>query len=77
MKLFLIIYDKSVGEVTEVREYGEADRAQALRDRFRHERANRSNPAIEVVLLGGESEQAVRKTHSRYFKTTRELAADL
>jgi hypothetical protein len=77
MKFFLIVYDKSVGEVIKLREYGEAERAQALQDRFRHERANRSNPAIEVVLLGGESEQAVRKTHSRYFKTTYELAADL
>jgi hypothetical protein len=37
------------------------------------EREHRLEPHIEVVLLGARSEDVLKRTHARYFKTVREL----
>jgi len=41
--------------------------------RFALEREHRLEPHIEVVLLGARSEDVLKRTHARYFKTVREL----
>jgi hypothetical protein len=62
---FLITYD--IGrEVAHVDEYGEDyDAALAAYDEI--EERYRHDPQIEVVLLGADSLETIRKTHSSYF----------
>lgn len=72
MPQFLIVYDQLTG-VVEVSEYADYAREEALERRFALEREHRLDPHIEVVLLGARSEDVLRRTHARYFKTVREL----
>ena len=46
----------------------------ALAIRTGLERAHLNDPDFEVVLLASESEQALLKTHARYFKNAASLA---
>lgn len=72
MRHFLIVFSRPEGELVEpVRAYDDA--AAAFRDRFERERRYREMPAIEVVVLSAESEDAIRQTHARYFLSTSEL----
>jgi hypothetical protein len=73
MNLFLIIYNRATGEV-EVREYSAEDRARALNDRFARELVERKSPFVEVVLLGADSLEDLKRTHSRYFRNPAEIA---
>ncbi len=73
MNYFLVIYDRSTGSLLALSEFGEAERARALHERFEAERAHRSEPSVEVVLLGAASKEALAETHSRYFKTPEEI----
>lgn len=77
MNYFLITYDRSEGKLKDLRRFAASQRDDALSHRFALERANRSNANIEIVLLGAQSIEALKKTHSRYFKTPGELAAAL
>lgn len=74
MKLFLVTYDRHRSRLLEeVRQFDDRGEAyQALHDA---EDAHRGDQNVEVVLLGGESEADLRRTHSRYFKTISELAS--
>lgn len=72
MPQFLIIYNQQTGAV-EVTPYADDQRAVARERRFELERAYRLEPHIEVVLLSAPSEDVVRRTHARYFKSVREL----
>jgi hypothetical protein len=74
MRYFLLVYDRAGGELLELREYPEELRSQALKDRFARERAERSRPEIEVVVLGGDSLESLRRTHGRYFKSAAQIA---
>jgi len=66
MTYFLLVYDRSKGELIEVpREF--AEHADALSARFEREMADH-NPDHEVVVLGGESVEALAETHARYFR---------
>lgn len=74
MSFFLLIYDRAAGKLVEpVREFSDEERESALQARFDRELTERERPDIEVVLLGAESLDAVRATHSRYFKSIDEL----
>jgi hypothetical protein len=53
------------------------DRSQALLRRSELERQHEENPDMEVVVLSAPSLDALKRTHSRYFKTEKELVADL
>ncbi len=75
MRYFLVVYDRARGELLDVTEYSAADRHKALEARFRLEEAERDNAALEIVVLGAESRQALERTHGRYFKTPGELAS--
>ena len=72
MPQFLIVYNRLTGAVV-MNEYADDARAEALERRFALEREHRLEPHIEVVLLGARSEDVLRRTHARYFKTVREL----
>ncbi len=72
MPQFLIVYNQTTGAL-EVKEYGDNERDAALARRFELEREHRLEPHIEVVLLSARSEDILRRTHGRYFKTVQEL----
>jgi hypothetical protein len=74
MRYFLVVYNRSTGAV-EVKDFAASQRERALEERFARELTERGRSEIEVVLLGAESLAALKRTHSRYFKTARELAA--
>ncbi len=67
MRHFLIIYDRRKGRILELHEYGPEEAAKASADRFERERVERADANIEVVLLGADSLDQVKATHSRYF----------
>jgi len=69
---FLIVYNQNNGDVT-VDRFDDDAREHAKERRYALEREHRLDPHIEVVLLGARSEDVLRRTHARYFKTVREL----
>jgi hypothetical protein len=69
---YLVIYDRRAGEI--IRHRGFRTPAPALAARFDAEREFRDEPNVEVVVLGADSWDALKVTHSRYFKGVRELA---
>jgi hypothetical protein len=77
MSYFLLVYDRSAGELRELREFSDADREAALAERFARERETEGRQDLEIVLLGAPSEAALRRTHSRYFKSAREQLASI
>jgi hypothetical protein len=73
MSYYLVVYDRSTGAV-EIEEFTDQQRDLALHRRFEYEREQRNRPQMEVVVLGAESPEALKRTHARYFKTVQELA---
>lgn len=65
MKHFLVVFDRDRGEVVHFAEYDDA--ARARRERQYWDRTLRDNLSMEVVVLAASSENAVRRTHARYF----------
>lgn len=74
---FLLIYHLDTREVL-VEEFGADERAAADAYTAR-EHEHRDEPTVEVVMVGADSLDTVRKTHSHYFaaSVTSELVADL
>ena len=70
MLYFLIEYDRPAGEALQVREFESRDEAYALRNKL--ELAKESH--IEVVVLEGDSLDAIMHTHRRYFYSLEELS---
>jgi hypothetical protein len=64
---FLVIYDVNVGEA-EVEEFDEYEAAVAAYDEI--EEKTRGRRDLDIVLLGADSLETVKKTHSSYFNTT-------
>jgi len=77
MKHFLIVYDRPKAKILEYREFGESERAAASAARLEAEKRTRANPDVEVVVLESDSRRTIERTHSRYFKTFRELLQDI
>jgi hypothetical protein len=72
MKYFLLVFDRAKGQlVRPIAKFGASE--EAVRARFECE-ATGLGQDIEVVVLGAESEQALRETHARYFGDDRELS---
>jgi hypothetical protein len=64
VKYFLLVFDRAAGQLLDETEF-ESNEA-ALRERFRREAtAGRHD---EIVVLGAESAEALRRTHRRYFE---------
>jgi len=74
MNHYLVVFDRSRGMVIHSQSY--ADPAKALDARFEAEREHRANPDIEVVVLGADSWDALKRTHGRYFKDFYQIAAN-
>lgn len=74
--LFLIEYDRPSGKIVNLRTFDSAERRAAEDTLFETELdLHRKSIEREVVLLEAESEEAVRRTHRRYFESLSELAA--
>jgi len=73
--LFLIEYDRQRGKIITMTSFEDLDRLFAEESRLELE-LDRNKKAIdnEVVLLEASSEEAVRRTHRRYFEDLTELA---
>ena len=72
--IFLIEYDRDQGRLLTIESFNSADRETAEELRFARELdLNRREIEHEVVLLEAESEDALRRTHSRYFENLDEL----
>ncbi len=73
--LFLIEYNRPRGSIVQLRRFGDASRAVAEDARLKLELGlKRQGIEHEVVLLDAPSEEALRRTHSRYFESVIELA---
>lgn len=75
--IFLIKYQRSAGKVQELRQFSHEDRETAEDARLELELASLGNNNLdyEILLLEADTEGALRKTHSRYFKTAQEIAS--
>ena len=71
--IFLIQYDRRAGKIVEKRGFGETNREKAERERLALELAlRRQKIQHEVVLLEAQNEEALQRTHSRYFEDVSE-----
>jgi len=73
MSHFLVVYDRSTGELRELTEFSEDETDRASRARLERELAERTHPEVEVVVLTSPSRAALERTHARYFKSVHEL----
>lgn len=58
-----MIYNRGRRSIVDIEEYDDAD--EAIRARFLAEAA--AGEDCEVVVLGAESQEALKRTHGRYF----------
>jgi hypothetical protein len=72
--IFLIEYDRSQGRIVTFHKFNDSERpnAEAMRLELELE-LNRIGKGHEVVLLEAASEEALRRTHRRYFEDLAEL----
>ena len=72
MNHYLMVFDRSQGKLVHHQRYNNRDNA--LRARFAEERKHQGESDIEVVVLGANSWDSLRRTHGRYFKDFDQLA---
>lgn len=73
--LFLIEYDRDSAQIVTFRSFDDSEKNVAERARLELElELNRRGIEREVVILEAASEDAVRRTHRRYFETLEELS---
>ena len=74
--LFLIEYDRSSGSIVSLKRFDAVKRGSAENARLEMElELNRRGVEREVVLLEADTEDALRRTHRRYFEDLAELVA--
>jgi hypothetical protein len=74
--IFLLIYDRHRSEIVRLIKFEDTDRATAEHSRLEAElEFHRLKLSREVVLLEARSEQALRRTHRRYFENGRQIVA--
>jgi fido (protein-threonine AMPylation protein) len=72
--IFLIEYDRNQGRIISFSEFDDSQQQQADNARLEMELAlNRLGTEREVVILEAASEEALRRTHRRYFEDLSEL----
>jgi len=73
--IFLIQYDRPKGVIVMYRTFATEQREQAANERFQIEvDLNRHDTKqYEVILLEAESEEALRRTHRRYFENAKQI----
>lgn len=73
--IFLIEYNRSRGKLIIFESFNDTDWQRAEETRFEKELLlNRAGIEHEVVLLEAVSEEALRRTHRRYFEDLNQLA---
>ena len=74
--IFLIEYNRVQGKIVQMKKFSDDERVEAARSRLETEMSlKRSAIDHEVVLLEAISEEALRKTHRRYFESAREIGS--
>ncbi|HVS80125.1 MAG TPA: hypothetical protein VHE60_00155 [Pyrinomonadaceae bacterium] len=74
--IFLIEYDRDSGRIVTMKSFDDEDREKAEESRLKLELdLNARGVESEVVLLEAANEEAVRRTHRRYFEDLHELAS--
>jgi hypothetical protein len=74
MMIFLIEYDRNRGEIVSFKTFDDSERRNAEDARLELElELNRLGTEREVVLLEASTEEALRRTHRRYFENLAEL----
>ena len=72
--IFLIEYDRKRGEIVTFKRFDDSERQSAEDSRLEMElELNRRGVEHEVVILEAETEEALRRTHRRYFEDLAEL----
>lgn len=72
--VFLIEYDRNRGRLVSFRRFDQSERLKAEDARLELElKLNRLGVKHEVVILHAASEEAVRRTHRRYFEDLADL----
>jgi hypothetical protein len=71
---YLLVFNRRTGVMLRLEQFAESDVAMSAR--FAAELEFRGDGDVEVVVLGAESMDALRRTHSRYFNEPRKLAED-
>ena len=72
--IFLIEYDRNRGEIVSFKTFDDSERRNAEDARLELElELNRLGTEREVVLLEASTEEALRRTHRRYFENLAEL----
>ncbi len=73
--IFLIEYDRPQGRIVTFKTFDDLERLRAENTRLDLElKLNRIGINHEVVLLEAASEDALRKTHRRYFESLSQIA---
>jgi hypothetical protein len=76
--LFLIEYKRSEGRIVTLKSFDDSERAKADQSRLAVELdLNEKGIDHEVVLLDAADEQALRRTHRRYFEDVVQIANSL
>jgi hypothetical protein len=72
--IFLIEYNRGEGRIVSFRVFDDSERGNAENSRLEIElNLNRAGVDHEVVLLEATSEDALRRTHRRYFEDLKQL----
>ncbi len=72
--IFLIEYNRPEGRIVTFKKFADSKRRVAEKTRIELElELNRRGIHHEVVLLEAENEEALRRTHRRYFEDLRHL----
>lgn len=69
-----MVFNRRTGSIVRFSEFKQAN--DALTARFDAESEFVDDADIEVVVLGAASKEALQRTHGRYFRGVREMAAD-
>jgi hypothetical protein len=72
--VFLIEYDRERGRLVSIKSFANSDGAEESRLQLELE-LNLKGVRNEVVLLEAATEEALRRTHRRYFEDLTELSA--
>ena len=72
---FLIVYDHDARKQISLEEFRNS--APALKAYSEREAQYRDNTRVEVVLLGADSIEAIKVTHSNYFEDTADAFGNL
>jgi hypothetical protein len=75
--IFLVVYSRTTQVLQQFRSYPDSNEEQAQADRLDAELNARPSDHIEALLLRAEDEQAVKNSHSRYFRDASTLLSEL